>query len=52
MALISARDAAERTGYTAETVKKKIREGILPAVKRGNRYFVDEGDLGKLYTRV
>ncbi|QYB05413.1 helix-turn-helix domain-containing protein [Rhodococcus sp. USK10] len=52
MALISAREAGSRTGYTAVTIKKKIREGVLPGVKRGNRYFVDERDLTKLYEPV
>ncbi len=38
---ISVREAARRTGRSAETVRRWIWSGRLPATKRGNTYYVD-----------
>ena len=38
---IPVREAAERTGRSAETIRRWIWSGRLPAVKRGNTYYVD-----------
>ena len=35
------REAAERTGRSAETIRRWIWAGRLPATKRGNTYYVD-----------
>ncbi len=35
------REAAERTGRSAETIRRWIWSGRLPATKRGNTYYVD-----------
>jgi excisionase family DNA binding protein len=38
---ISVREAARRTGRSAETIRRWIWSGRLPAIKRGNTYYVD-----------
>jgi excisionase family DNA binding protein len=38
---ISVREAARRTGRSAETIRRWIWSGRLPATKRGNTYVVD-----------
>jgi excisionase family DNA binding protein len=38
---ISVREAARRTGRSAETIRRWIWSGRLPATKRGNTYYVD-----------
>ena len=35
------REAARRTGRSAETIRRWIWSGRLPATKRGNTYYVD-----------
>src|SRR5262245_13137019 len=38
---VSVREAAARTGRSAETIRRWIWSGRLPATKRGNTYYVD-----------
>ena len=38
---VSVREAAVRTGRSAETIRRWIWSGRLPATKRGNTYYVD-----------
>lgn len=46
--MLTVRDVARRTGRNAETVRRWIWDGKLPARKIGNQLFVDEGDLAHL----
>jgi excisionase family DNA binding protein len=38
---ITVREAARRTNRSTETIRRWIWSGRLPAVKRGNTYYVD-----------
>ena len=46
--MLTVRDAARRTGRNAETVRRWIWDGKLPARKIGNQLFVEEADLAQL----
>ncbi|MGW9264936.1 helix-turn-helix domain-containing protein [Gordonia terrae] len=48
--LLNIDDAAELVGYHPVTLRKKIREGALPAVRRGRRLFIHRNDLANLFT--
>lgn len=45
--MLTVRDAARRTGRNAETVRRWIWDGKLPARKIGNQLFVEEADLAR-----
>lgn len=42
---LTIRQVAKRVGRTEETVRRWIWSGRLPATKRGNLLYVDEGDI-------
>jgi excisionase family DNA binding protein len=44
--LLSPNDAAEQTGVHAETIRRAIRSGALPAVRVGRCWRIDLLDLG------
>ena len=46
--MLTVRDAARRTGRNAETVRRWIWDGKLPARKIGNQLFIEEEDLAQL----
>ncbi|MFD6056829.1 helix-turn-helix domain-containing protein [Rhodococcus wratislaviensis] len=50
--LLTVNEAAGYSGYTAETIRIKIRSGELPAVRRGRRYFVSDENLNALFRPV
>lgn len=50
--LIAVREAARKSGRTAETVRRWIWEGKLPAQKLGNQLFVREADLARRILRL
>ena len=43
--MVDVREAARLVGRTPETVRRWIWSGRLPASKRGNRLFIQRGDL-------
>jgi len=45
--LYSTDEVAAITGRTIETVREWIKEGKLPATKRGRSYNINESDLKK-----
>ncbi|WP_396349715.1 helix-turn-helix domain-containing protein [Gordonia amicalis] len=45
-------EVAKRTGYSELTVRAKIRDGILPAVRRGRRLFIHPNDIEALFTPI
>ncbi len=48
MAMLSTETCALEAGVTATTVRRWIREGLLPAEQVGGRYLVAEDDLEDL----
>ncbi|MFV3114423.1 helix-turn-helix domain-containing protein [Gordonia amicalis] len=47
--LIGVNEAAALVGYHPVTLRNKIRAGVLPAVRRGRRIFVNRNDLIALF---
>ncbi|WP_374112643.1 helix-turn-helix domain-containing protein [Gordonia sp. C13] len=45
-------EVAKRTGYSELTVRAKIRDGILPAIRRGRRLFIHPNDIEALFTPI
>lgn len=45
---LSVKEAATAMGYTRANITRLIREGKLPAVKRGRKYFILAADLDGL----
>lgn len=45
-------EVAEQTGYSQVTIRAKIRDGILPAIRRGRKLLVARNDIQKLFTPV
>ncbi len=43
---VSVAEAAAITGVSADTVKRRIKRGDLPAVRIGKAYRIDRADLG------
>ncbi len=46
--MLTVPEAARRVGKNAETVRRWIREGRLPATKVGTQHVIDEADLDAL----
>lgn len=44
---IDVRRAAEKMAYTEANITRIIRNGQLPAIKRGRKYFIRPEDLDK-----
>jgi excisionase family DNA binding protein len=44
---IDVRQAAERLAYTQANITRIIRNGQLPALKRGRKYFIKPEDLDR-----
>lgn len=46
-------EAAERTGLSTDTLRRRIADGRLPAYRSGSRIIrVDPDDVDKLLTRI
>lgn len=50
--LLSVAEVAALTGYSQVTIRAKIRDGILPAIRRGRKLLVTRNDIQKLFTPV
>lgn len=50
--MVTVREAARESGRTAETVRRWIWEGKLPAQKLGNQLFVRRADLARLISKM
>lgn len=44
---ITVREAAGKLDYTQANITRIIRAGILPAIKRGRKYFIRPEDLDR-----
>lgn len=49
---ITVREAARRVHRSAETIRRWIWSGRLPATKRGNTYYVDMNHLDRIAVEV
>lgn len=43
--MLTAAEAAERKGVTADAIQRACRDGRLPAIRRGGVYLIRESDL-------
>lgn len=49
----SLREAADRTGLSTYTLRRRIAEGLLPAYRSGTRIIrLDPNDVDRLLTRI
>jgi excisionase family DNA binding protein len=48
---LTTKEAAEKLGLTHVRVNQLIKDGILPAEKRGRDYLIKESDLAKAEAR-
>jgi len=48
--VLSLVEAGKRIGLSANTLRAQIKNGVLPAIKEGNTYFVDVEDLNTYVT--
>ena len=48
---LTTKEVAARVGLTYVRINQLIKEGILPAEKRGRDYFIRESDIGLIIGR-
>lgn len=47
--MLTVKEVADRTRYTEQTIRAKIKAGALPAVRRGRAWMINESDVTLLF---